>query len=287
MRRTVPFLAASLATLTAAPAFAQDGSSSPGISQADLDRDSVTIGVGGAYIPDYDGSNDYRLTPLPAAIGSVKGFNFSVLGNRASVDLIPNKPGPGIDLQFGPIAVLNLNRTDHKSIDDDRVAALPERKTAIELGGYAGIGKTGVITSDYDRLSLSVSYRHDISGVSHSGVWQPSISYLTPLSTKAAVTLFGSMQHVGRGYNQTYFGITPNDAIASGLPAYSAHAGWKDYSIGGAFVYSLTGNLLHGVKIVAGANYTRLLGSAADSPVVRIAGSSSQWLGAVGLAYTF
>jgi outer membrane scaffolding protein for murein synthesis (MipA/OmpV family) len=287
VHRTVPILAASLATLTAAPAFAQDGSSPPGVSQADLDRDSVTIGVGAGYIPDYDGSNDYRITPLPAAIGSVKGFNFSVLGNRASVDLIPNKPGPGIDLQFGPIAVINLNRTDHKSIDDDRVAALPERKTAIELGGYAGIGKTGVITSEYDRLSLSVSYRHDVSGVNHSGVWQPSISYLTPLSTKAAVTLFGSMQHVGRGYNQTYFGITPDEAIASGLPAYSAHAGWKDYSIGGAFVYSLTGNLLHGVKIVAGANYTRLLGSAADSPIVRTAGSRSQWLGAVGLAYTF
>ncbi|MGN6268406.1 MAG: MipA/OmpV family protein [Sphingomonas sp.] len=282
--RSILALAALSAAAFAVPAAAQDASSS---SNIDPDRDTVTIGVAGAYIPDYDGSNDYRLMPLPAAIGSVKGFNFSVLGNRASMDLIPNKPGPGIDLQFGPIAVVNFDRTDHKSIDDRRVAALPERDTAIELGGYVGIGKTGVITSDYDRLALSVSYRHDISGVSHSGVWQPSISYLTPLSTKAAVALFGSMQHVGRGYNQTYFGITPDESIASGLPAYSAHAGWKDYSLGGAFVYSLTGNLLHGVKLVAGANYTHLLGSAADSPIVRTAGSRSQWLAALGLAYTF
>jgi outer membrane scaffolding protein for murein synthesis (MipA/OmpV family) len=286
VRRILAFAAVSTAAF-AVPAVAQEAGTSGRPDPADLDRDSVTIGVAGAYLPDYDGSNNYRLTPLPGAIGSVKGFNFTLLGNRASVDLIRDKPGPGIDLQLGPMGVINFDRNDHKSIDDARVAALPERSIAIELGGYAGIGKTGVITSDYDRLSLSVSYRHDISGVSHSGVWQPSVSYMTPLSMKAAVALFGSMQHVGRGYNQTYFGITPDDALASGLPAYSAHGGWKDYSIGGAFVYSLTGNLLHGAKIVAGANYTRLLGSAADSPIVRTAGSRGQWLGAVGLAYTF
>jgi len=287
VRRTLPLLAASLFVFAAPPAWAQDASPPPGISAADLARDTVTVGVAGAYIPDYEGSDDYRFVPGPAAIGSVDGFNFSVLGNRASVDLIRDKPGPGIDLQFGPVAVVNLNRTNHKSIDDPRVAALPERDTAIELGGYVGIGKTGVITSPYDKLSVSVSYRRDVSGDHHSGIWQPSVSYLTPLSTKAAVALFGSMQHVERGYNQTYFGITPDDAIASGLPAYSAHGGWKNWSLGGAFTYSLTGNLLHGVKLVAGANYTRLLGSAADSPIVRIAGSRSQWLGAVGLAYTF
>ena len=285
--RSILALAAASSAAFAVPAAAQEAGTAARPTAADLDRDTVTIGIGAGYIPDYDGSNDYRLTPLPGAIGSIKGFNFTVLGNRASVDLIPDKSGPGIDLQLGPIAVINFDRSDHKSIDDARVAALPERSTAIELGGYVGIGKTGVITSDYDRLSLSVSYRHDISGVNHSGVWQPSVSYMTPLSMKAAVALFGSIQHVGHGYNQTYFGITPDDSIASGLPAYSAHGGWKDYSLGGAFVYSLTGDLLHGMKLVAGANYTRLLNSAADSPIVRTAGSRSQWLGAVGLAYTF
>lgn len=265
MIRTLSFFVAAAAPLAAAPAFAQDARAPSGVSQADLDRDTVTIGIAGAYVPDYLGSNDYRFVPAPVAIGSVDGFNFTLLGNRASVDLIRDKPGPGIDFQLGPLAVVNFNRTDHKSIDDPRVAALPERDTAIELGGYVGIGKTGVITSDYDKLSLSLSYRHDVSGAHHSGVWQPSVSYMTPLSTKAAVALFGSMQHVGRGYNRAYFGITPDDAIASGLPAYSAHGGWSNYSLGGAFIYSLTGDLLHGMKVVAGANYTRLLGSAAYS----------------------
>ncbi|MGN6376551.1 MAG: MipA/OmpV family protein [Sphingomonas sp.] len=277
---SVPLLAA-----VATPALAQDRGAQNG--QFDIGGDSVTIGVAGALTPDYEGSNDYRVVPAPAAIGSIHGFNFTLLGNRASIDLIPNKPGPGIDLEAGPIAVLNFNRSDHKSIDDPRVAALPERGRSVELGGYVGIGKTGVITSQYDKLSLSLSYRHDVSGVSDSGTWQPSVSYFTPLSTKAAVALFGSMTHVGRGYAQTYYGITPTDSLASGLPTYSAHGGWKSYSLGGVATYSLTGNLLHGFKIFAGGSYTRLLNSASYTPITRIAGSPNQWVAAAGLAYTF
>ena len=290
MSITCRVLAAAAALSLAAPALAQTSSATAAGSDAgqfDTGGDSITIGGAAAMVPDYEGSNDYRIVPAPAAIGSVHGFAFSVIGNRASIDLIPNKPGPGIDLQLGPIGVINFNRTNHKSIDDSRVAALPERDTAIELGGYVGIGKTGVITSPYDKLSVSLSYRHDVSGVHDSGIWQPSVNYLTPLSTKAAVTLFASAQHVGRGYAQSYFSVSPDDAIASGLPTYSARGGWKGYTLGAAATYSLTGNLLHGLKVVAGGSYSRLLNSFSASPLVRQAGSPNQWLAAAGLAYTF
>lgn len=253
----------------------------------DLNRDTITIGVAGAYLPDYEGSDDYRVVPGPAAIGSVSGFNFQLVGNRLSVDLIPNRPGPGWDFQLGPLGVVNFNRNSRKSIDDVRVKALPERDVAIELGGYVGIGKTGVITSPYDRLSVSVSYRHDVSDVHDSGIWQPSISYFTPLSRKAAVGLFGSAEHVNGKYGRTYFSVSPAETLVSGLPTYTAGSGWKNYSIGAVGTYSLTGDLLHGFKLVAGGTYKRMLNDYGDSPLVSIAGSRSQWLGAVGIAYTF
>lgn len=270
----------------AAPAFAQDATAPPP-DAAELGGDSLTIGIGAAYLPDYEGSNDYRFVPGPLVLGQYKGFSFSVLGNRASIDLIPNHPGDKIDLQLGPIGVVNFNRSSNSSIDDPRVGALTERKTAIELGGYVGIGKTGIITSPYDKLSVSVSYRHDVSGVHDSGIWQPSINYLTPLSRKAAIGLFGSAQYADRQYAQTYFGITTAESLASGLPAYTAHKGWKNYTVGGALTYALTGDLLHGFKLVAGGTYTRLLNTASYSPITRIAGTPNQWLGAAGVAYTF
>ena len=292
MRLIALSFAAALAAI-AAPAAAQDTTAVPpdagaaAAEAADFDGDSITIGVGAVYLPDYEGSNDYEFTPAPGAIGSIKGFNFVVAGNRASLDLIPNRPGDKIDIQLGPIGVIDFNRSSIKSIDDVRVKRLGELDTAIELGGYFGIGKTGVITSPYDRISFSLSYRYDVTGTHDSGILSPTINYLTPLSRKAAVGIFASAEHVEAGYSRTYFSITPAQSIASGLPVYNAHEGWKNYTLGALATVSLTGDLLHGIKLVAGGTYRRMLNDFGDSPLVSIAGSRDQWLGAVGLAYTF
>lgn len=291
----LPLIALLAAVGTVSPALAQSTAATPpdaggAASRAadfDPDGDSITIGAGLVNLPDYEGSNDNRWTPAPGAIGSYKGYNFTLAGNRFSVDLIPNRPGDTIDFQAGPIGVLNQNRSSVNNIDDARVRALGKVGTAIELGGFVGVGKTGIITSPYDRLSVSVSYRYDVNGAHKSGIWQPTVNYFTPLSTKAAVGLFVSAEHVGDKYARAYYSISPAQSIASGLPAYNARGGWKNYTIGALGTYSLTGNLLHGFKAVVGGTYTRQYNSFADSPIVSIAGSRSQWLGAVGVAYTF
>lgn len=277
--RGIAAIALTAATMIAAPAMAQDRPAAD-----DMARDTVTVGAGGAYLSDYEGSSHYRWKPAPVAIGSIKGYSFMLLGNRFSADLIRNEPGPVWDIQAGPVDAANLGRSD---VADLRVRALGNRKTAIELGGYVGLGKTGVITSDYDTLSVSLSYRHDISGVHKSGIITPSISYITPLSRKAAVGLFASADHVQRGYGQAYFDVDAAGAAASGLPVFTARGGWKNYTIGGGGGYSLTGDLLHGWKLAAGGSYSRMLGDYGDSPLVSIAGSRGQWLGVVGVAYTF
>lgn len=290
MLRAVAVIGAALSPAVAAPALAQAASVPAEPNPApdvDLTGDTVTVGVAGAYLPDYEGSDDYRLVPGPAAIGSFRNLSFQVIGNRASIDLIPNQAGPTWDLQLGPVGLVNFARTNRRTIDDDRVKALPERGTAIELGGYVGIGKTGVITSPYDKLSVSVSYRHDVSKVHSSGILTPSVNYFTPLSLKAGVALFGSVERVERGFARTYFDVTATEATASGLPAFRTRGGWKSYSLGLAGTYALTGNLLNGFKLVAGGTYKRMLNDFGDSPLVSVAGSRTQWLGAVGLAYTF
>lgn len=288
MRLVVSLSLLSAALLVSAPAFAQDGGAARRAGpEIDTDKDTVTVGIGGLYIPDYEGSDHHIASAAPVVIGSVSGFNFSLVGNRASVDLIPDGKGPTWDFQAGPVVALDLNRSAKSLIDDPRVRALGKRNMSIEAGGFVGIGKTGVITSPYDKLSLSVSYRKGVTGAQRGGILSPSISYLTPISRKAAVGFVASAERVERGYGRAYFDVSAAGSLASGLPQFTTRSGWKSWTAGGFATVSLTGDLLHGVKLVAGGTYTQLLNDFADSPIVSIAGNKNQWLGAVGLAYTF
>lgn len=283
----LPLLLLPLA-LAAAPAFAQDQPAGPPDANApDLGKDSVTIGIAGVYMPDYEGSNDYRIYPAPGALVSVHGFNLTLAGNRASLDLIPNKPGPTWDVQAGPIVVMDLNRSTLSQISDLRVRRLGKRSTTYEVGGFLGIGKTGVITSPYDKLSVSVSYRKGVNAAHHAGIFSPSLNYLTPLSHKVAVGLLASAEYAERGYAHAYFDIDGTQSAHSGLPVYTAQGGWKSYTLGVIGTQAITGDLLHGFKLVEGITYKRLLNDFADSPVVSVAGSKSQVQAIAGLAYTF
>lgn len=292
------------ALFAALPAIAQDAPASDAIdppgeeaadaapaaeqaAAADEGRARLTIGAGAAWLPDYEGSDDRRFTPLPAANGTIAGMSFTLLGNRASLDVIPDVAGQGWNVQLGPVAVVNFNRTNRDAIADLRVRALGEIDTAVEVGGYVGIGKTGLITSDYDTLSLSLSYRHDVTRIHRSGIITPSVNYTTPLSTKALIGLFASAEIVQDRYARTYFGVSPLGSIASGLPVFAPKGGQKDISFGGLFTYSLTGNLTKGLALVTGFNYRKLVGDFADSPLVSIAGTKHQWTVGAGLALTF
>lgn len=287
-------------TLAAVPALAQDSADPQRTGEAPADapppavaeaaeegKARLSIGAGFAYFPDYEGSNEHTWSPIPAAQGTVAGMSFTLLANRVSLDLIPNDTGPGWDFQLGPVAVLNLNRTKISAIEDPRIKALGEVDTALEVGGYIGIGRTGVITSDYDKLSVTLSYRHDVTSIHKTGIWTPAINYMTPLSTKALVGLFATAEIVEDDYARTYFGVTPAGSVASGLPVFTPRGGQKNIAFGGMFTYALTGDLTKGLALVTGFNYSKLLGDFAGSPLVSIAGSRHQWTFGAGLALTF
>src|SRR5690349_2487810 len=146
-----------LPLLLASPALAQEQAAEPAprIDPDMLDGDMITVGAAAGYTPSYEGSNDYVLTVVPGIRGRVSRINFTLRGNRFSADLVPTKGGPGWDVQLGPIVSLNFNRS--AAIVDPRVRNLPKLKTAVEAGGYAGIARQGVITSDYDKLSVNVA----------------------------------------------------------------------------------------------------------------------------------
>jgi MipA family protein len=268
------FLAtASLALLVAAPARAQ----------SDEDRNQFTLGLGAVAIPSYEGSDKYNVFPTPYLQGSVAGFDFQTVGTNLFVDLWRDGSGD-IEVQLGPVIGVNLNRIGQ--IGDSRVKALGELDPAIEAGAYIGIAKNRVF-ADTDQLRFTVSYQKDLSDVHDSSIVRPEISYFRVVNPKTAVQFSIGAEIAGQGYATTYFGVSPQGAVASGLPAYQLDGGLKDLNLTFFATRAIKGDLRGGWSLFGAFGYTRLVGDFADSPVVDTAGSADQIFGLFGVAYTF
>jgi outer membrane scaffolding protein for murein synthesis (MipA/OmpV family) len=81
----------------------------------------------------------------------------------------------------------------------------------------------------------------------------------------------------------SFFGIDGAQSAASGLEPFEAEAGLKDVGLSLRLNYGLTERW----SILASGEYRRLLGDAADSPIVADEGSADQLQSFVALGYRF
>lgn len=268
-----------LLLLLATPAFAQtDG------EPVDDGGDSFTIGLGGSYLPSYEGSDDYQFSGAGLIRGRVSGFNFYSRATALYLDVIREPANAPINVEFGPMANLRLDRTSR--IKDVQVRALGEIDTAIEAGAFLGVTKNGVL-HQYDFLTARLDVTHDVTNTHHSLIVTPNLEYATPLSTKTLIGASLSAEHVGGGFARTYYGVTPAGAAASGLSTYTLDGGFKNVRATLLGTVSLSGDLRRGWGLFAIGSYSRLLGEFKDSPIVRDAGDADQFFTALGLSYTF
>jgi outer membrane scaffolding protein for murein synthesis (MipA/OmpV family) len=118
-------------------------------------------------------------------------------------------------------------------------------------------------------------------------VVSPNVEFSTPLSQTFYVGASLGADFVSNRFADYYFSISPADAVVSGLPAFNADGGMKSWKVGLLANYSLSGDLRRGLSIFGTGGYSRLVGDFKRSPIVSDRGSASQWLGALGLAYSF
>ena len=281
------FIGAAVAACVSTPLFAQAQPSTGQLPspQSIAGKDTVTIGAGGAFVPDYEGSDDYRFIPVAAIRGRYHGISFTTRGAYLYVNFVPSSSAK-VDFVAGPIAGARLNSRRH--IDDPVVKLLPNLKTAYEVGAFAGVGFNG-LTNPYDRLEIRLDALHDIGSAHKSTVFAPNIDFSTPLSRKTYVGLSVGAEFVSKKYADYYFSITPTESADTGglLPAFNASGGMKNWKAGLLLNQSITGDLLGGLSVFGLGQYSRLLGDFKRSPIVSQRGSANQWVGSVGLAYTW
>lgn len=280
-------------SLIASPVFAQDAPLPDPLSQGPhasamptvFDGDYLTIGAGAGYVPSYEGSDSYVVTPVIGLQGRLGGFTVSPRPAGAAIDLINEPADSKFSFNFGPAVRVRFDRT--KQIRDPAVSALGVLKTAIEVGATAGFS-VNRITNPYDSLSFGADIRWDVNGAHKGKVIQPTITYLTPVAASLAVVLNVTAEHVDDKYAHYYYDVTPAGSVTSGLPVYSAHAGWKSAGVSLVTFYDLDGNLANGgFALVGGLSYLRMLGNIAQSPIIAERGSRNQVMMGAGIAYTF
>ena len=269
------------ALISSNPANAQ-----PLLGPSKEDRNSLTLGLGGGIAPEYEGASEYGFQPGGVIQGKVDGFEFQVRGPNIYVDLVRDSADSRWNVIAGPVAQVRFDRTSRRDLDDPRVALLGTRETAVELGGYVGIGKKGFLIPPAS-LTFDLAFVHDVAGAHDSYILTPGVSLSSPVSQRAFARIGLSADYVGGGYGRTYFDV-PALAQPGALPAYSTNgSGFKSVGSTLLMTYDLGGDNRKGWGLFALSGYKRLLGKYARSPIVRDAGDADQFLAVAGIAYSF
>lgn len=231
---------------------------------------SFTLGAGALYTPDYEGSNDYKVRPVPlvelswrdrvrlTTRGGVGVFATPVKIDRLRVDL-------GVRYDFG-----------RDESDNDALKGLGDLKggavAVVRLGYEAGPVGLGLevardLSGDREGLQATVEAEYGIGLFDGRGRFS-----VTPHVTWADDKYMGNT-----------FGITAAQAARSTrrYARYDAAAGFKDAGVSVSLGYRVTDSIMAMGRL----NYSRLLGDAANSPLVKREGSEDQGTALLGLSY--
>jgi outer membrane protein len=208
-------------------------------------QDHIVLGVGVAATPAYQGSEDLRVLPLPA-IDIREGWFFANLRNGIGVVPISTD---GFEVGASVVFVQGYRKKDvPEGIDRLKDGIGARLFTNVRAGGFvATLGATKVV-----------------SGGTKGFVADASLSYPIAVSSRFTLTPMIGTTWADRKYNDRYFGITPAESVASGLPQFTTGAGFKDVS--GLLTASY--RLNDRITLSATGGVTSLIGDMKDSPLV-------------------
>jgi len=157
------------------------------------------------------------------------------------------------------------------SNDHPELRGLNNVDATFELGGRIGY--------QWNMLRSWLAVRYGLGG--HNGiVAETGIDLRFRPSAVTEFTIGPRASFANSEYMRTYFGVTPAESTQSGLSAYNPSGGIKGTGLEVTGRYEFTPEW----SLVSSAVYEKLIGRAADSPVVRI-GNENQITAKLGLSY--
>jgi outer membrane scaffolding protein for murein synthesis (MipA/OmpV family) len=222
--------------------------------------------------PKFEGAKSYDVLGFPfiapAGFGQGGGSAIDVRGADDVRFRLVARDG----FEAGPLAGYRFGRNQD---DAARLAGLGDIDGGLVLGAYAGY-RAGP-------WFFSVSYHHQVTGDDDTGgLLRLAIDHTWRLAPNAKLVTSLGTAYASNQYMQTYFGVSAAQAAASlaHLPQFDASAGFKDVSLGATATVELDPRW----TLYLTGRYTRLIGDAADSPVIE---TENGFFGGAGLSYKF
>lgn len=260
-RRRLALLLLLGAMSLAAPVVAQEQ------EDAASDDWSFAVGGGGAIKPEFEGSEDYEIVAVPSLRVERGSYYASLDGYTLRANVVPSEV-----YSFGPYVNYRPKRG---SAENDAIDAMENVDPALEVGAFGSMFLNGFI--------LNGTISQDVTN-GHNG-WLATVGTGIgfPVGDSFGMSAVISTSYASGNYMSTYFGIDGDNAARSGLDAYDADGGFKDVGLTLSARYTITSSL----ALSGSATFSRLIGDAADSPIVDDEGSENQFLGALALVYSF
>lgn len=231
-------LAAALVALVPAAAAAQSGA-------------EFTLGLGAALAPGYFGSDDYEIGPT----GDLS-LDYLRLGG-----LSLGSPGPAQAREGFSVGGSFRLIGSRAAADHPELTGLNDIDAAVELG--LGLAYEGPGYRAFAKLRYGVVGHESTVGELGADAVVRASDRLT--LTAGPRAFFGSDR-----YAATYFGVTPAESLASGLPAFAARGGLLSAGVEIGALYRIDDDW--GLK--GAITYGRWMGDAADSPITGLGSRS-------------
>ena len=224
----------------------------------------LNLGAGVMAQPRYPGSDETIIVPYPLIAVS----KFFIPGLGQVVDEDQNLRKFSIYPSFNFIG-------KRESSDSNELEGLEDVDWSLELG----LG----MAYRYDWIRGFVEVRQGFNGYSGQ-VADFGLDFIANPTEDLQVMVGPRASWGSDGYMETYFGITDKEDANSSLynAAYDADAGFNKLGIAATASYDLTDKFTLHMQ----GGWDRLIGDAADSPIVK-EGSENQFYGGAGLTYEF
>jgi outer membrane protein len=227
-----------------------------------------SLGAGVAFVPDYEGSEDYKAAPVPYFSAQWDSGRYIRLnGNALTANLLANDTW-----SLGP--VLQYRAARDQDVDNNPVSKMKNIDAAVEAGAFLGY--------KFESWDFGIKLATDVSDT-HEGTLVEARTGYTFKADRMSTRFGVSLTYADDDYMDTYFSVDAKDATRSALSPYSADSDIKDIGVDLMIRYNMSANW----DMMGSLAYIALLNDAKDSPVVDDQGSDGQFKAAVVVIYNF